>query len=62
MVAERGGVILDEDIAEIQGLVSDLAVVRVANAGHMIPWDNEEGFYRAFDKFLGASLPSVSGE
>jgi N-formylmaleamate deformylase len=62
MVAERGGVILDEDIAEIQGLVSDLAVVRVANAGHMIPWDNEEGFYRAFDNFLGASLPSVSGE
>jgi N-formylmaleamate deformylase len=62
MVAERGGVILDEDIAEIQGLMSDLAVVRVADAGHMIPWDNEEGFYRAFDNFLGASLPSVSGE
>ncbi|KJZ49694.1 MULTISPECIES: alpha/beta fold hydrolase [Pseudomonas] len=62
MVAERGGVILDEDIAEIQGLMSNLAVVRVADAGHMIPWDNEEYFYRAFDNFLGASLPSVSGE
>ena len=62
MVAERGGVILDADIEEIQGLVTDLAVVRVADAGHMIPWDNEEGFYRAFDGFLGAALPSANGE
>ncbi|WP_324741232.1 alpha/beta fold hydrolase [Pseudomonas veronii] len=62
MVAERGGVILDEDIAEIQGLVADLATVKVPNAGHMIPWDNEEGFYQAFGKFLGAPLPSKQGE
>jgi N-formylmaleamate deformylase len=30
--------------------------VRVPNAGHMIPWDNEAGFYAAFQDFLGAPL------
>jgi N-formylmaleamate deformylase len=29
--------------------------VRVANAGHMIPWDNEEGFHAALGEFLGTS-------
>jgi N-formylmaleamate deformylase len=28
----------------------------VPDAGHMIPWDNEAGFYAAFGDFLGASL------
>ncbi|HEY9281697.1 MAG TPA: alpha/beta hydrolase [Eoetvoesiella sp.] len=56
MVAERGDVVGDEDIAEIKTLLSDVALARVADAGHMIPWDNEEGFYRAFGDFLGAPL------
>ena len=53
MMAGRGGVILPEDEAEIRGLQPALQTVRVESAGHMIPWDDEEGFYRAFGDFLG---------
>jgi N-formylmaleamate deformylase len=56
MVAGKGNVILPEDVAEIQRLLPQLQVARVENAGHMIPWDDEEGFYRAFGEFLGAQL------
>lgn len=56
MSAERGDVIREEEVAEIRTLVPGLREHRVAGAGHMIPWDNEEGFYRAFGDFLGAAL------
>lgn len=56
MAAERGDVILEEDVAEIRGLMPGVETTRVPDAGHMIPWDNEEGFYRAFGSFLGAPL------
>ena len=56
MVASRGDVLLPVDIAEFQAKVAGLAVSRVEDAGHMIPWDNEEGFYAAFGDFLGARL------
>lgn len=56
MVASRGDVLLPVDIEEFQAMVPGLAVSRVENAGHMIPWDNEEGFYAAFGDFLGARL------
>lgn len=56
MVAGRGGVILPEDIVEIQSLNPAIEVVQVATAGHMIPWDDEAGFYRAFGGFLGTAL------
>jgi N-formylmaleamate deformylase len=56
MVASRGDVLLPADVAEFNALVPHLAVSRVENAGHMIPWDNEEGFYAAFGDFLGARL------
>ncbi len=56
MSAERGDVIREEDVAEIRALVPGLREHRVAGAGHMIPWDNEEGFYRAFGDFLGTAL------
>ena len=46
----------EDDVAEIRTLVPGLREHRVAGAGHMIPWDNEEGFYRAFGDFLGAAL------
>ncbi|MGD9942368.1 MAG: alpha/beta fold hydrolase [Burkholderiaceae bacterium] len=54
--AERGNVISDDDVAEIRGLCPGIGHLRVAGAGHMIPWDNEDGFYAAFGDFLGASL------
>ena len=56
MSAERGDVIREEDVAEIRALVPSLHEKRVSNAGHMIPWDNEEGFYLAFGDFLGHAL------
>jgi len=56
VTAERGDVVRDEDVEEIRGLVPSLEHTRVADAGHMIPWDNEEGFYRAFGSFLGLAL------
>ncbi len=56
MVAGRGDVIRPEDVEEIRGLMPQLQVARVPGAGHMIPWDDEAGFYRAFGDFLGAPL------
>ncbi|MCH4089662.1 alpha/beta fold hydrolase [Acetobacter sp.] len=47
IVATRGGVIQKEDEEEISGLNPAIEIVHVENAGHMIPWDNEEGFYKA---------------
>lgn len=51
VVATRGGVILPEDEAEILDLNPSIVVTRVPDAGHMIPWDNLEGFVEA----VGAS-------
>jgi N-formylmaleamate deformylase len=56
MTAERGGVVSDEDVAEWQGLAPQTQHVRVSGAGHMIPWDNEAGFYAAFGDFLGHAV------
>lgn len=56
MTAERGDVVRPEDVEEITGLIPGLRHRRVAGAGHMIPYDNEEGFYQAFEDFLGARL------
>jgi N-formylmaleamate deformylase len=50
--AERGDVIRDEDVEEIQTLNRIIAFTRVPNAGHMIPWDNLEGFVEALSPFL----------
>ena len=53
MVAGRGGVIEPTDEADINTLNPAVRIARVPNAGHMIPWDDETGFYRAFGSFLG---------
>ena len=50
-------VVRPEDIEEIHTLVPQLVHSHVSDAGHMIPWDDETGFYRAFGEFLGAALP-----
>lgn len=41
-------------------LVPHVLHTRVPDAGHMIPWDNEPGFYAAFGDFLGAPLNTHS--
>jgi N-formylmaleamate deformylase len=56
MTAGRGDVVLPADIDELQRLLPGLQTSFVANAGHMIPWDDEAGFYAAFGDFLGAPL------
>lgn len=56
MTAARGDVVLDEDVDEFRTLVPHALHTRVPDAGHMIPWDNERGFYAAFGDFLGAAL------
>lgn len=56
MVAGRGGVIEPVDEAELRELKTDLQVARVADAGHMIPWDDLEGFFAAFGDFLGQPI------
>jgi N-formylmaleamate deformylase len=63
MTAGRGDVVRHEDIDEIRTLVPNLVHSHVANAGHMIPWDDEGGFYRAFGDFLGEPVPvPVAGQ
>ena len=54
VVAGKGGVILPEDIEELRALKPDMPVKRIETAGHMIPWDDFEGFFPAFGTFLGA--------
>ena len=56
MRAGRGDVVRDEDEQEIRTLLPGVLVSHVADAGHMIPWDDEAGFYRAFGDVLGAPL------
>ncbi|WP_181360503.1 alpha/beta fold hydrolase [Variovorax sp. WS11] len=56
MVAGRGDVIRAADLEEMQQLMPAMQVAHVPNAGHMIPWDDEPGFYRAFGDFLGVPI------
>ncbi|WNL42628.1 alpha/beta hydrolase [Halomonas sp. PAMB 3264] len=54
--AGKGGVIQAEDREEIQTLLPSIRITTADKAGHMIPWDDFEGFFTAFDDFLGTSL------
>lgn len=56
MAAGRGDVILPDDLAEIKALAPGLVQCTAANAGHMIPWDDEEDFYRLLGEYLKVSL------
>jgi len=56
MAAGRGGVITPADIAEIRQLMPQVHVSVVENAGHMIPYENEAGFFTALHEFLGVEL------
>jgi len=47
MVAGKGGVIAPSDEAEMLELTPDLSIHRVPDAGHMIPWDDFDGFFNA---------------
>lgn len=51
VVAGGSPVIEQSDIAEIRGLAPAIEVVTVEGAGHMIPWDDLDGFLDAVSSF-----------
>jgi N-formylmaleamate deformylase len=53
ITAGRGDVVRAEELDEIKALMPHLETRAVEAAGHMIPWDDYEGFFRAFGSFLG---------
>ena len=53
LAAGRGGVITDEDVSELRGLMPSLEVRRIDGAGHMIPFDDLETFIEVTLEFLG---------
>ncbi len=53
VVAGKGGVILPEDEQEFRQLMPSIEISRAPNAGHMVPWDDYEGFFESLGEFLG---------
>ncbi|MFT4100265.1 MAG: alpha/beta hydrolase [Burkholderiaceae bacterium] len=51
VVAGGATVVLPEDVAEVRELVPQIEVRSVEKAGHMIPWDDLEGFLAAVQDF-----------
>lgn len=47
IVAGKGGVIEPADEAEMSELTPELSIHHVPDAGHMIPWDDFDGFFNA---------------
>ena len=56
IVAGRGGVVEPRDIEEFRSLAPAGRVAVVPDAGHMIPWDDLEGFLGAVDQLIGTTL------
>lgn len=56
MTAERGDVVRESDVAQLQAAVPSMRHIRVSDAGHMIPWDNAAGFYAALADFLAMPI------
>jgi N-formylmaleamate deformylase len=52
LAAGEGGVITDDDLAEIAALNPAIARERLAGAGHMLPFDDLEGFLAIVERFL----------
>lgn len=53
LVVAGKGVILPEEAEEIRRLLPSIQIERVERAGHLIPWDDFEGFFAALTPFLG---------
>lgn len=62
IVAGKGGVIQTEDVAEISSLCPGIGIHHVDQAGHMIPWDDEAGFYTAVSECLDVDLSAITTE
>ncbi len=59
MVAGKGGVILPEDEAEMAELCPQLRIAKVENAGHMIPWDDLDGFINTAFELIASGAPAA---
>jgi len=56
VAAGKGDVIRPAEFDEIVRLTPDIEAVVVPAAGHMIPWDDEAGFFAALGDFLGRTI------
>lgn len=52
LVAGKGGVIDDADIAEVKNLAPSIRVRRIEHCGHMIPFDDLDASLEAVESFL----------
>ena len=52
IAAGKGDVIRPEELEELKRLIPNNQTVVVEAAGHMIPWDDEDGFHSALGRFL----------
>ena len=53
LAAGKGGVILEDEIAELGTLAPSMSIRRIAHCGHLIPFDDLEVFIEATEAFLG---------
>jgi N-formylmaleamate deformylase len=56
IVAGKGGTIQPPDVEEIRKLAPSMSIDYVETAGHMIPFEDFEGFFTAVSKVLGTKL------
>jgi N-formylmaleamate deformylase len=56
LVVAGKGVILPEEVTEIQRLLPQIQIKYVENAGHLIPWEDFSGFFAALTPFLAKQL------
>jgi N-formylmaleamate deformylase len=56
LVVAGKGVILPEEVTEIQRLLPPIQIKYVENAGHLIPWEDFSGFFAALTPFLAKQL------
>ena len=52
--AENGGMVTEDSAAEVASHLKDGRVLRIDNVGHMIPWDDLDGFVTAVRDFIAA--------
>ena len=50
--AENGGMVTDDAAAEVVDALKDGRALRIDNVGHMIPWDDLDGFLSAVNGFI----------
>jgi len=50
--AGQGGVINDEDVVEVRRIMPDIKVAWMRHAGHMLPFDDLDGFVAVVEDFL----------